>query len=202
MAKLRPVATQLVTPPAAEVLSLAEAKSHLGVVVSADDADITAYTKAARQYLEQQLTRRALVQQTWDAWWPRFPEAGRRLYLPLPPCVSVGAVEYVDGDGATQAWTDYEAVLPGGDAPPPAYLVPAYGFTWPVPRAMELAVRVRFTCGYGATGADVPEPLRHALRLLVGSWNENRSEEELGTIAVRLGTGLATLTTPYRVLEV
>ena len=54
----------LVTAPAAEPLTLAEAKLHLRVDDTADDALIGALITAARQHAEHD-TRRALVTQTW-----------------------------------------------------------------------------------------------------------------------------------------
>ena len=35
-------------------------------------------------------------------------------------------------------------------------------------------------CGYGGGAADVPEPLRQAIRLLVGHWYENRGVVAIG----------------------
>jgi uncharacterized phiE125 gp8 family phage protein len=44
---------------------------------------------------------------------------------------------------------------------------------WPATRAIVDAVAVEFTCGYGAPD-DVPEPVRRAVLLLVGTLYANR----------------------------
>jgi uncharacterized phiE125 gp8 family phage protein len=66
----------LLTAPAAEPLSLAEAKAFLRVEHDDDDGVIAALIAGARLYVEGQ-TRRALLTQTWrlvlDAW----PTSGR-----------------------------------------------------------------------------------------------------------------------------
>ena len=55
----------------------------------------------------------------------------------------------------------------------PGEVVPAYGTFWPSARSTKDAVRVDFTCGYGAA-EDVPQGIKRAVLLLVGSWYGNR----------------------------
>lgn len=191
---------QLVTPPAVEPLSLTEAKSHTRVVWDAEDTDVAAYIKAARVHAEA-VTRRAFVQQVWDVFYDAFPGDSReRLELPLPPVVSVDSVKYTDTAGVLQTWdpAEYQAVLPGGEAPPPATLVPKYadGYGWPSPKDQPQAVVVRLTCGYGVLGSDVPEPIRQAMRVHVARMYELRDEE--AAAPERVGRILY----PFRLLEV
>ena len=73
----------LLTPPAVEPLSLAEAKAWLRVAHDDDDALIAALVASGRAHIEKE-TRRALIAQTWrivrDAW----PASGRIEAYPAP----------------------------------------------------------------------------------------------------------------------
>ncbi len=48
------------------------------------------------------------------------------------------------------------------------------GLWWPVTRSQLDAVVVRFQCGYGAAGSQVPQLLRRAVLLTAGDLYENR----------------------------
>ena len=120
-----PMLTQL-SPPAAEPLTLAEAKLHLRVDFSDDDALITALIVTARQQAEHR-TGRALVSQQWRLGLDQFPDDS--LELPKPKLVSVQSVTYLDSNGTRQtlAGGDYEVITDGLVG----RLVPAFGKSWP-----------------------------------------------------------------------
>lgn len=56
---------QLITPPASEPVTLAEAKAHLRLETALDDDYVNTLIGAARQYIEQ-VCWRGLVTQTWE----------------------------------------------------------------------------------------------------------------------------------------
>ena len=67
----------------------------------------------------------------------------------------------------------------------------------PPPRATKDAVRVDFTCGYGAA-SDVPEPIKRAVLLLVGTLYANR--ESVAPVAMHeIPQSAIWLLSPYRV---
>ena len=174
-----------VTPPAAEPVSLAEAKAHLRVDTSDDDALITSLIVAARQWCEG-YQNRAYVTQTWDLVlddWPADP-CPDRVRVPLPPLQSVASLKYTDADGvqATMPATDYLVDV----ASQPGRLVLAYGKVWPtVTLRPAAAIEVRFTAGYGLAVA-VPETVKQAIKLLVGHLYEHReatSVDELSEVS-------------------
>lgn len=179
------------TPPAAEPLSLTEAKLHLREPSAADDALVTALIAAARSQVENYV-HRALITQTRELKLDCFPAC---IELPFPPVASVTSVKYTDLNGAEQT-------VAGGDLDTdvnssPGRVQPAYGSTWPSTRPGFNAVRVRYVCGYGAAGSDVPEPLRYAMRLLLAHLYENREAVVIGTISSELPLGVAALLNPY-----
>lgn len=160
---------QLITPPTAEPVSLAEAKAHLRVAHASEDTLISTLIKAARLHVEATLGR-ALVTQTWDFWLPAWPESGV-LELPRPPLQSVTYVKYRDLDGVTQTLStgDYVVVAPGivgtvEEAP---------GATWPSTQTHPQAVNVRFVAGFG-DAETVPDDIRCALLLIVEHLYRNR----------------------------
>ena len=57
---------------------------------------------------------------------------------------------------------------------------------WPATYAASDAVRITATAGYANIQA-VPEVAKHAIRLLVGHWYENREAVVTGTISSDVG---------------
>jgi uncharacterized phiE125 gp8 family phage protein len=163
----------LVTAPAADVVSLAEAKAQLGVQDSDTDAYISGLIAAATAWLDGHagILGRGLVSQKWRL---RFDDAFPAWEIPIPlaPLIAVTSFTYVASDGTTATLvenTDF-TVLDG----PRAAVVPAYGKAWPAPRCQPRAVTIEFTAGYGTTGASVPAALRTALLMQVAHLFENR----------------------------
>jgi uncharacterized phiE125 gp8 family phage protein len=183
----------LITGPAAEPLSLAEAKSFLRVEHADDDALIGSFIVAARSHVEA-LTRCALLAQSWrlvrDAW----PRDGR-LIARIGPLRAVTAARVFDASGHASAVDVGRFVLDvaAGVIASPAWSLPPPGRDV---AGIELDVEI----GFGVTSSEVPEPLRQAVRLLVAHMYDNRGVVAAGG-AVLLPAGVAALIAPYRVLS-
>lgn len=170
------MAWKIVTPPAAEPVTLTEAKNHLKVEHSADDALITTLISAARQFIERQ-TGLALVTQTIDEFFDEFPDAiddgTEHIELTVWPVQSVTSIKYYDSAGTltTFASTNYRL----DDASRPARIALEPDADWPDTFEVPGAVVVRYEAGFGDASA-VPELLKAAVLLLVADLYENRED--------------------------
>ena len=187
---------QLITPPAQEPVSLAEAKHHLRVDFPDDDALIAAIIAAARQHAEM-LTRRQFITARWKFVLDRFP--AHAVTLPRSPLQSVVSIDYLDTGNALQTVPPSDYTVDA--ACEPARITPVFGATWPVTLPQIAAVSVLFDAGYG-TAADVPEGIKAWIKLRVGSLYEHREDFALvsrGRIeALPFVDGLLD---PYRVIS-
>jgi uncharacterized phiE125 gp8 family phage protein len=189
--------------PATTPISLAEAKSHLRVEIPDEDSLISAYVSAATSWVEQYL-RRALISQTWRIYLDEFPGDGEAIVVPLSPLVSISAFEFKTYD--TGEWKEvhnstYTVEVPGGENPGRGRILPAYGATWGEARGEPNSVRYTAEVGYGASGSAVPEPIRTAIRQLVGTAYANRESVVTGTIATKIPQTVEFLLSPYRLFE-
>lgn len=187
----------LVLGPAVEPVSLAEVKAHLRVNSADDDALLTGYIIAAREYAENYI-RGAMVTQTRDYTidycWPLVRVNGylqNRIELPLHPVQTVTSVTYVDENGATQTLSSSLYTVCNYDTV--SYIVPSYGATWPAVRGVPVAITVRFVCGYPEEA--VPEPIKLAILMHVQSIYDCNEKESCETCR-------DSLLDPYRVLRV
>lgn len=136
------MALALVTPPAAEPISLVEAKAHLRVTGSDEDGLISAYITAARDYAEA-YTRRAIVVGEWD--W-KLDGFYAPMEPPRSPLKSVTHIKYLDSNGTEQ--TLATSVYRVDAVSSPARIDLDYGQEWPATRDTINAVTVRFRAGF------------------------------------------------------
>jgi uncharacterized phiE125 gp8 family phage protein len=186
----------LLTPPAAEPVTLAEAKAYLRVEHDHDDDVIAALIAGARVHVEAQC-RRALITQGWrlirDAW----PADGRIAVLPAPlQALTAARVRRIDG--TTQA---IDADLFAVDAASAPGVLSFAAGALPMPGRAVAGIELDIEAGYGEAAADVPQPLRQAIRVLVSHWYENRGLIAAGGGVAVLPQSVAALIASYRVLS-
>jgi uncharacterized phiE125 gp8 family phage protein len=164
------MALKIVTAPAVEPITLAEAKSHIKAFTNDEDALIQIWITAARRRAETFMQRR-LITQTWDYFRDCFPCWG--MEIPNAPLQSVTSVKYVDNAGAEQTLGAAKYLVDANADP--GRITPAYAEVWPVTREQMSAVTIRFVCGYGLA-AVVPEEIKSAILLMIAHLEQHRSE--------------------------
>lgn len=183
----------LTTGPAAEPVSLAEAKAHLRVDQDDEDALIGQLIVAARMFVERTLGL-ALITQGWSYFLDHWPRSSC-VALPIAPVQSVSAVKLHDsaGGSVTLDADDYAVDV----LSQPARLV-LKGATPSIFTRELNAFEIAFTAGYGDEAEDVPAPVRQALMLLVAHWFERREPVVLGLGATEVPATVDGLLLPYR----
>ena len=182
----------LLTPPAAEPLSLAEAKAFLRVETADEDLLIAALISAARLHVETR-TGLVLVTQGWRMVLDCWPANGRIAVRPAP-LQSLTAARVFDFDGEARA-VDLQAFVVDASRSTLSF-VP---WALPMPTRIAAGIELDIMMGFGDAAGDVPEPLRHAVRLLVAHWHENRAAVAGAQIAPAPANAAA-LIAPYRML--
>ena len=163
------------TAATATPVSLAEAKAHLRVDTSDEDALVTALIQAATEYA-QAYTSRRLMTTVFDYTLDSFPSTGV-ICLPEPPLQSVASVTYIDTNGDSQTWSSSLYTVKTDEIL--GTIRPAYNEDFPSTRDEVDAVTVSFTAGY-ADAASVPSTIKSAMLLLIGHLYENRESFIVG----------------------
>jgi len=186
------MAYDLITAPAVEPVTLAEARAHLRVTATDEDWLIQAYVIASRRRAEH-ITNRRFITQTWDWHLDAFP--GWALELPFGKLQSITSVKYIDTAGVQQTMDAADYLVDAKSDP--GRITPAYGKVWPTTRAQMNAVTIRFVCGYGLAD-QVPWEIRAAMLLMIGHLYEHR-EDVADFQTFPLPTGADALLSPYRI---
>lgn len=163
--------TSLISDVSVEPVSVTEVKAHLRVTDPHEDTLIAGLITAARMSVEQ-LTRRTLINKTYQLFLDEFPPS-IIINLPFPPLVSVAWVKYYDQDGSLQTLSSSEYQV-DSRATPGRIVLTELG-NWPTTELDKInAVEIEFTVGYGALPENVPAPIRLAITHLASHWFENR----------------------------
>lgn len=166
----------IVTGPASEPLTLAEAKLHCRVDTddSSQDDVLTELIAAMRERCEAAADR-ALVTQTLKLTLDAWPDDDV-IRLPRAPLASVSSVKYRDPDtGAltTLAADQYTADTTGE----PGRITPSYDAgTWPSAREQVAAIEVTYVAGVAA--GSVSKAIKERLKVAIGYCWENREQRD------------------------
>jgi len=181
------------TAPIKEPISVVDAKNHMRVDTSADDALIASYIKAARKKCES-YSGLALITQSIDMYldtWPSGP-----VWLPKPPLQSITSWKYYDEDDNEATWNAANYIVSAGT---PGRITVKSSATLPTVTLREAdAVTIRFVCGYGDDHGDVSEMVRQAVRLLVTHFYEWRQPYLVGSIGKELDYTVKDMLSPDR----
>lgn len=184
----------LVTAPASEPVTLAELKLALRIDGTDDDTFLNSAITEARQEIED-VTGLALITQEWalsldswphedTPWWDGVrqmavselsAQSGQAwVSVSRYPLQSVEVVTVYDNAGAGVA-VSIADVFDIDTYQRPGRMALKSGQTWPIALRNTDAIRIEYTAGYGAA-ADVPAPLRRAIRQMAAYLYEHRGD--------------------------
>ena len=176
------------TPDLNSIITVAQLKEHLRVDHTDEDTLIEALRDAAIAWIEDICNTRL-----GDVSAVGYIDYFYNARFPIGPVNSIASVTYTDTANQTATlptakyWFDIKTK--------------SARITWDnVPDLYDdtfNAVQINMNVGYAE--ADIPQPLIHAIRLLVGHLYENRQEVVAGGGTVReLPLGIHSLVSPYR----
>jgi uncharacterized phiE125 gp8 family phage protein len=176
------------------VVTASEFKTHARVYHTQDDTYIATLILTATQVIEAE-TRRALINRSFALQLEGFPASGE-IVLPRSPLSTVSNVTYTDGAGVTQTLSasDYHTYSVNGVG----RVALKSTASWPTTQGTgALDVSVNFTAGYGASAANVPAALRHAVLMQATHWYENRTSVNIGNIVTEIDMTVQRLIVQY-----
>lgn len=184
----------LLAGPAAEPVTLAEAKAFLRVDGAAEDSFIGTLITAARLHIEG-TTGRVLISQSWRTVCDDWPD-GRTVKLPVAPMLSLTEIRVYDaaGDATVLALAQFQ---PETKTTPAHIFLPATIAGMPLMRD-RAAIEIDYVAGYGTVPTDVPQDLRQALLTLVGYWFEHRDAVVIAGSGAVVPGGFDKLIASYR----
>lgn len=169
---------EITSAPAAEPVTLAEAKAFMRLDDSDDDAIVTSLITAATEHV-QQWTGRQFVQAGFKLRLRDWPNCDGIIRLPRSPVASVASVKYRTKDGTLTVLVENTDYLLDVNAEP-ATVEPVT--KWPVAGDFPDAVQVEFTAGYDPDetspptdhAQNVPARAKVAIKALAAHWYDNR----------------------------
>lgn len=150
-------------------VSRTEAKTFLRVEHTDEDALISSLIETATAMCEKRL-QRSLITQQWTVTYNHFHHSSFKLYY--GNVQSVESITYYDTEnvGAIVPASDYSLVdnmL--------ASVELNYNKTWPsITLKPSNGVEIKYTCGYGDNGSDIPRPIRQGILNYVATLYEGR----------------------------
>jgi len=180
---------KVITQPTIQAVSTEDLKDHLNIIHDEKDDLIDNFIEVARETLEKRhnvtfATKTILL--TFDKW-PDFP-----VELPKPPLAEVTKIEYKDDEGNVTEWDSANYVVDEYSFIPRVALADDYDIPtddlYPVN-----AIQITYDAGYSSQ-SDIPATYKHAIKLLVGEWWNNREETvDIGAVPQKIKDGVDAL---------
>lgn len=170
--------TKTTFPDVTKLVSIAQAKKHIGLPSSDDSDDDRILDMLDAAYtMGEEYCKRVFLQATVTEFHDDFQA---EFLLSAQPAISVTSVEYFENSTqVTVASTNYDQ---GTDViSTPARLRPNDGFDWPTPDIRPNSVKLTYEAGSTAINRVDPR-VRQAILLTVGNWNENRESVSVGNL--------------------
>lgn len=193
---------QQITAPAAELITLAQARSHLKLETEGsppthpDDALVEALIVVAREAAEN-YTGLVIALREFTVAFDEFPSY--EIETGLWPVTAVVSVNYSDQNGDPQVVNAANYMLDNYARPARiASPVEPWPATEVAPNAASATVTAGFTDGSSPDTYPCPKAIIQAMLLTIGHLYENR-QSVVGTQRYELPMGVQSLLTPYRI---
>ena len=189
---------KLNTGPTLEPITRDEVKQHCRIDETEDDLYIDSLIITARKMVEGLCG--PLFSQVWEQYEQDFP-FDNIIRIWKPRVTVFTSLIYTDEDSVATTFgpTNYTTDLINEFRPK---VVLKNDYSWPTVTLFEVnPIKLTFTCGYGATAASVPEPIKQAMLLLCGHLYENRDMYNIsisGNSVVPIPWTTEYLLAPYR----
>ena len=176
----------IITPPAAQPVSLVDSKMHLRIDHDEEDILINSLIDAATNHVEDH-TGLMLIERT-----VRQFEDGNSPSVKLKgwPFIEIVEVTHYDKQGNSQVLTASDYLLHRGDPP-------ILEFSSGLIHECN-GIEIDYKVGFGETGVDVPSNIIRAILLLIGHWYEFRGSITDDTRGGFIPDGWSTLLQPAR----
>ena len=204
--------------PSIEPVTLSELKAHLRIDDTSEDAYLTALITEARAEIEQ-ASGLSLIRQKWrltidqwpgarQQWWDGVRDghinmlygAPADLHLPRYPLIEIDSVTVFDED-STSAVVNVGATFDVDTNQRPGRLALKSGATWPIALRPTNAIQIDYYAGYGALAADVPAPLKRAIRSLAAYLYSHRGDG-CDPVEAMAMSGAASAVNRYRTVRI
>lgn len=190
---------QITVQPATFPITTAEAKAHLRVDFSDEDTYIDTLIESATKECETYCNR-VFITQTWRQNNTYFTNPIR---LKVNPVVSLTSLKYYDTNDTQQTLTDTSVNFQKDFNSDEAAIYEGTTNAFPSLSSNVInPIEIITVCGYGAA-SDVPQPIKHAIKILVSHWYENRETvnvpiASMGTV-IPMPKAVQHLLAPYRI---
>lgn len=161
----------LVTPAAVEPVELTDVLAHLRIDHHHDDEAIGRLIAAATAEC-QEFTGLQLITATFRQDLDAFPT--QPIMLLPAPLAAVSSIKYRDADDVEQ--TLATSVYEVDTSARPGEVQLRTGQAWPTTKIRANAVSITFTAGFGSTPASVPQGVKLAIKMLAGSFYDEKGD--------------------------
>jgi len=148
----------------------------VNAATTAEDDLLTAIIQASREHIED-ITRRALLTQTWYYYLDGFPSDKDYIVLPFGNLQSVTSIKYKDSGGTETTMTVTTDYLVETNGEGYGRIVLPYGVSWPSATLYPSnPITIEFVCGWTAA-ANIPSKIRTAAKMICSDLYENREAQ-------------------------
>lgn len=196
----------LIGQSTAEPVSIAEARTYMRLESTdstAEDTLIGAYITAARQ-LAENITKRALVQSTWQIILNEFCNSTQAIDLLRPPISTASTsvvITYVENNTAGNSTIIPSTAYTIDADKEPGRVYPSYNNYWPTNsiRLQEKSVTIQYASGYNSS--TIPAPVKIWIQQRVASMYDNREPIIIGQTVENMPRDFVNgLLDPYMIL--